>query len=161
MENFLGSWGADGSRTDPPRHELELHSQDSEQGKTGKLQAGAGKANPDSLGKEGDANSPWKSGIISQGLVLLFLCRGSCSGISMASPGIPVGRGCVAWELLAAPHPAEFKVGFALLPEFPDPPAAPPLGGGLLLMDLFLIKQFHVEKVVACPAEEWEEERWD
>ncbi|KAL2307103.1 hypothetical protein Nmel_000048, partial [Mimus melanotis] len=32
----------------------------------GKLWAGAGKVNPDSLGKEGDANSPWKSWIVSQ-----------------------------------------------------------------------------------------------
>lgn len=146
-------------QTPHPRHELEHHSQDLEQGKTGKTLGWGWKGQSRLAGKGG--RCPWKSGIISQGLVLLFLCRGSCLGISMASPGIPVGRGCVAWELLAAPHPAEFKVGFALLPEFPDPPAAPPLGGGLLLMDLFLIKQFHVEKVVACPAEEWEEERWD
>lgn len=118
-----------GAGQTPPPHWLELHSQDSEQGKMGKLWAGAGKANPDSLGKEGDANSPWKSRIISQGLVLLFLCRDSYLGISVASPGIPVGRGCGARELLAALHPAEFKLGFALLPEFPDPPAAPPLGG--------------------------------
>lgn len=73
MENFLGSRGADGSRTDPPRHELELHSQDSEQGKTGKTPGWGWKGLSRLSGKGG--RCPWKSGIISQGLVLLFLCR--------------------------------------------------------------------------------------
>lgn len=119
MENFLGSGGVDGSRTDLPVSWNFLGAM-----KSGKTPG---------WGWEGQSRLAGKGGRFQQllekldhfpGLVLLFLCTDSLR-ISIWEYPAPEFLWEVAQEFLAALLLAECHVGFALLPEFPDPPGAP------------------------------------